>query len=54
MVGDGRNSTAYLTITAAATAGEEEEELEMNETRRVMWEYWNVHCRFLVEEWSDD
>ncbi|EMD89448.1 hypothetical protein COCC4DRAFT_66129 [Bipolaris maydis ATCC 48331] len=54
VVGDGRNSTAYLTITAAATAGEEEEELEMNETRRVMWEYWNVHCRFLVEEWSDD
>ncbi|KAF5848940.1 hypothetical protein GGP41_010103 [Bipolaris sorokiniana] len=53
VVGDRRNSTAYLTITAAA-GEEEEEELEMSETRRVLWEYWNVQCRFLVEEWRDD
>ncbi|EUC47421.1 hypothetical protein COCMIDRAFT_3673 [Bipolaris oryzae ATCC 44560] len=56
---DGRNSTAYLTIAAAA-AGEEEDddddegEFEMSETRRLLWEYWNVQCRFLVEEWIDE
>ncbi|EUC37873.1 hypothetical protein COCCADRAFT_22626 [Bipolaris zeicola 26-R-13] len=55
VAGDRRNSTAYLTITTTATGDEDEDgEFEMSETRRLLWEYWNVQCRFLAEEWIDE